>query len=507
MISRSILAIRPYLGSLAIALGALAVAVVIDRSLDAHSPSRVFLVAVLLSAIAYGLWPSVFASLISAVAYDYFFLPPVYSLTIDTTEGMIDFGLFVLVALTISTLAARVRRYALAAEARALTAEALSTYTQRLALGLSVQEILHLAADQMSALLRIPVAIIMTDGDVPIVNAACPPHVVPGLASLRTAVAWWALRPDADANEDFVVDDWWFRCLRGADETLGLIATKRSRSRQSERAAQQKLLSALADQTGLAIDRGRLRERLDQSRLNAETERLRSAVLTSISHDLRNPLALIAVSASALERQWDLLGDVSKRLMARTIRRETERLDDFIGKLLGVTRIESKMVSPDRRPVFVRDVVESALQQAPPVFADHRVTIDVPDDLPPVQSDVVLLQQVLYNVIENATKYAPPASQIRIVAREQGQSVSITVLDEGAGIPDVDLERIFDRFYRAQSAEALATGNGLGLVICRGFLAVMAGTIEASNRDDRSGAAFTITLPTAAQRQLCEVET
>lgn len=491
MISRSILAIRPYLGSLAIALGALAVAVVIDRSLDAHSPSRVFLVAVLLSAIAYGLWPSVFASLISAVAYDYFFLPPVYSLTIDTTEGMIDFGLFVLVALTISTLAARVRRYALAADARALTAEALSTYTQRLALGLSVQEILHLAADQMSALLRIPVAIIMTDGDVPIVNAACPPHVVPGLASLRTAVAWWALRPDADANEDFVVDDWWFRCLRGADETLGLIATKRSRSRQSERAAQQKLLSALADQTGLAIDRGRLRERLDQSRLNAETERLRSAVLTSISHDLRNPLALIAVSASALERQWDLLGDVSKRLMARTIRRETERLDDFIGKLLGVTRIESKMVSPDRRPVF----------------ADHRVTIDVPDDLPPVQSDVVLLQQVLYNVIENATKYAPPASQVRIVAREQGQLVSITVLDEGAGIPDVDLERIFDRFYRAQSAEALATGNGLGLVICRGFLAVMAGTIEASNRDDRSGAAFTITLPTAAQRQLCEVET
>lgn len=491
MISRSILAIRPYLGSLAIALGALAVAVVIDRSLDAHSPSRVFLVAVLLSAIAYGLWPSVFASLISAVAYDYFFLPPVYSLTIDTTEGMIDFGLFVLVALTISTLAARVRRYALAADARALTAEALSTYTQRLALGLSVQEILHLAADQMSALLRIPVAIIMTDGDVPIVNAACPPHVVPGLASLRTAVAWWALRPDADANEDFVVDDWWFRCLRGADETLGLIATKRSRSRQSERAAQQKLLSALADQTGLAIDRGRLRERLDQSRLNAETERLRSAVLTSISHDLRNPLALIAVSASALERQWDLLGDVSKLLMARTIRRETERLDDFIGKLLGVTRIESKMVSPDRRPVF----------------ADHRVTIDVPDDLPPVQSDVVLLQQVLYNVIENATKYAPPASQVRIVAREQGQLVSITVLDEGAGIPDVDLERIFDRFYRAQSAEALATGNGLGLVICRGFLAVMAGTIEASNRDDRSGAAFTITLPTAAQRQLCEVET
>jgi two-component system sensor histidine kinase KdpD len=491
VISRSILAIRPYLGSLAIALGALAVAVVIDRSLDAHSPSRVFLVAVLLSAIAYGLWPSVFASLNSAVAYDYFFLPPVYSLTIDTTEGMIDFGLFVLVALTISTLAARVRRYALAADARALTAEALSTYTQRQALGLSVQEILHLAADQMSALLRIPVAIIMTDGDVPIVNAACPPHVVPGLASLRTAVAWWALRPDADANEDFVVDDWWFRCLRGADETLGLIATKRSRSRQSERAAQQKLLSALADQTGLAIDRGRLRERLDQSRLNAETERLRSAVLTSISHDLRNPLALIAVSASALERQWDLLGDVSKLLMARTIRRETERLDDFIGKLLGVTRIESKMVSPDRRPVF----------------ADHRVTIDVPDDLPPVQSDVVLLQQVLYNVIENATKYAPPASQIRIVAREQGQSVSITVLDEGAGIPDVDLERIFDRFYRAQSAEALATGNGLGLVICRGFLAVMAGTIEASNRDDRSGAAFTITLPTAAQRQLCEVET
>jgi two-component system sensor histidine kinase KdpD len=498
--------LNPYVSTLVVALCALVIALLIDRTLDAHSPSRVFLVAVLVSAIAYGLWPALFASLISAVAYDYFFLPPVYSLSIDTYEGVIDFGLFVLVSLIVSGLAARVRRYTLSADARALTAEALSTYSQCLAQPSTVTEILDLAAEQMSALLGSSVAFILTEGDFPIINAAYPQDVVPGTESVRTAVAWWALRPDTGGEGELIVDDWRFGILRGAGETLDLIATKPLRPSYSARTAQDKLLAALVYQTGLAIDRGRLRERLEQSHLHAETERLRSAVLASVSHDLRNPIASITGSVSTLERQWGSLSDASKLLILRGVRNETERLDDFIGKLLAMTVIESKVFAPTCVPVSVLDVVEAALQQASPTFADHRVVIDVPDDLPSVQSDAVLLQQVLYNLVENAVKYTPPGSVFRVVAHEDEKSIRITVLDEGPGIPDADLGRIFDKYYRARTAERLATGSGLGLAICRGFLEVMHGTIEAANREDRSGAAFTVTLPTATQRQLREAQ-
>jgi two-component system sensor histidine kinase KdpD len=506
VIFRTYLISKPYISSLLAVLGALAVALLIDRLLDAHSPSRVFLVAVLISAMAHGLWPALFASLISAIAYDYFFLPPAYSLSIATDEGVIDFGLFVLLAVIVSALAARVRRYALAADARALTAETLSAFTQYLAEVSTVQETLDRAVGQISERLDIPVALALTEGDVPVVNAACPPHIVPDTDCLRGAVAWWSLRPEQDGSQGFTIGDWRFQTLRGTGETHGLIATRPRRDSKPARAAHDRLLAALAYQTGLALDRCALRDRVEQSRLHAETERLRSTVLTSISHDLRNPLASMTASASMLEHQWNSLDDAAKRLMARTIRGEAQRLDDFVGKLLDVTRIDANMIQPDNEPIFVLDIVEAAIQLASAVLAGHRVAIDVSEDLPPVAADGVLLQQVLYNLIENAAKYAPQASLIRIEARTHGQFLSISVLDEGPGIPDADRERIFDRFYRARSVQGQATGTGLGLAICRGFLEVMHGTIDVTNRDDRSGASFKITLPAVTQRELREVE-
>jgi two-component system sensor histidine kinase KdpD len=505
VIFRTYLISKPYISSFLAVLGALAVALSIDRLLDAHSPSRVFLVAVLISAIAHGLWPAVFASLISAIAYDYFFLPPVYSLSIVTNEGIIDFCLFVLVALIVSALAARVRRYALAADARALTAETLSAFTQYLADASTAQETLDHAAERISERLGMPVALVLTEGDVPVVNAACPRHIVPDADCLRRAVAWWSLRPEQDGSQGFIVGDWRFQTLRGTGETFGLMAIKLGRVGVSARAGQDRLLAALAYQTGLALDRCALRDHVEQSRLHAETERLRSTVLTSISHDLRNPLASMTTSASVLEHQWHSLDDASKRLMARTIRDEAQRLDDFVGKLLDVTRIDANMIRIHNERIFVLDVVEAAIQLASSALAGHRVAIDVPDDLPPVVADGVLLQQVLYNLIENATKYTPRGSLIRIVARTDGQSLSVSVSDEGPGIPDADRERIFDRFYRVQSAQGQTAGSGLGLAICRGFLEVMHGTIDVTNRDDRSGAAFKITLPSATN-ELREVE-
>jgi two-component system sensor histidine kinase KdpD len=329
---------------------------------------------------------------------------------------------------------------------------------------------------------------------------------VPDAECLRSAVAWWALSSEESRRQGYKVGEWRFRTLRGADESLGLIATKAECYGTSTGAVQDTLLDALTHQTGLALERCMLHDRLEQSRMKGETERLRLTVLTSISHDVRHPLASITASASVLDRQWATLADTSKLLMLRTIRNEAERLSDFIDKLLNLTSIESKILQTDCRRVDIADVVEAALQQASARFAGHRIELVIPEDLPPVWSDPVLLQQVLYNLIDNAVKYSQPASSIRIVACEDNQSVTVNILDEGTGLPNADLERIFDRFYRTPSAERQASGTGLGLAICRGFIEIMSGTIEAANRDDRTGSVFKISLPIAIHQELQEVE-
>ena len=178
-------------------------------------------------------------------------------------------------------------------------------------------------------------------------------------------------------------------------------------------------------------------------------------MLSSISHDLRNSACLDrGLRQRGLEYQWRSLDDESRLLLIQTIRREAERLDTFVGKLLDITRIEAKVVAPLREPILVSDVVEAALRQADGMVSPHRVTVVIAENLPLIEADMILLRQVLYNLIENATKYSLPGSGIRIVACWQGQEVRISVLDEGAGIPETDVERIFDKFYRSAHAGA-----------------------------------------------------
>ena len=351
-----------------------------------------------------------------------------------------------------------------------------------------------------------PVAFLLMDDEQPAVRALHPGHVEIGSDVVRSAAAWWALRiPDAD-DQPFFVGAWRFRTLRGTGEALGLLAMRPTRATPQTRAEQDRWLGALAHQTALAIERCILRERVEASRLRAETERLRSAVLSSISHDLRNPLSVIIGSASSLESQWPSLDDPTRLLLVRSMRQGAERLDGFISKLLDITRIEAGVIAAQTDPVSVSDAVDDVLHQAGRLLTDHRVVIDVPESLPPIEADVILLRQVLYNLVENAAKYSKPGSPIRIVAREDAQAVRISVLDEGGGIPEADIERIFDKFYRAKPTADAPDGTGLGLAICRGFLEAMGGTIQASNRDDRVGAVFAVTLPMTALGEVCEVE-
>jgi two-component system sensor histidine kinase KdpD len=229
--------------------------------------------------------------------------------------------------------------------------------------------------------------------------------------------------------------------------------------------------------------------------LSAETERLRAALLTSISHDLRTPLASILGAVSSLR-------DFSERYDARqrdellaTLQEEAERLNRFVGNLLDMTRLESGAIELHAELFDITEVVGATLHRAADVLARHHVQLDLAPDLPMLRVDALLLEQVLFNLLDNAAKYAPPGSRIDFSAHCDGDAVSMSIRDEGPGIPRAELERVFDKFYRVQAQDRRRAGTGLGLAICRGFIAAQGGRIAAANRTDRSGAILTIRLP------------
>jgi two-component system sensor histidine kinase KdpD len=264
---------------------------------------------------------------------------------------------------------------------------------------------------------------------------------------------------------------------------------------------QRRLLDALCDQGALAIERVKLVEEMDRVERVAETERLRSALLTSISHDLKTPLAGVLGAAGTLRDYSDRLSAGEKTELLATIIDESERLNRFIANLLDMTKLESGAIAPKVALHDLSEIVGSVLVRTSRILSHHHVELELAPDLPMLELDAVLFEQVLFNLLDNAAKYAPPDTTVRIQAWRDADSVCLRVLDEGDGIPAQDLEHIFDKFYRAQKTDQVRAGTGLGLAISRGFVEAMRGTIVAANRTDRSGAAFTVKLPIPSQRQ------
>jgi two-component system sensor histidine kinase KdpD len=253
------------------------------------------------------------------------------------------------------------------------------------------------------------------------------------------------------------------------------------------------------DQGALAIERVQLVEDMDRVKRSAESDRLRSALLTSISHDLKTPLASVLGAASTMRDLASGLSDTEKRDLLATVIDESERLNRFIANLLDMTKLESGAIMPNTALHDVGEIVGSALRRASKILARHKVSLELEAELPMLELDAVLFEQVLFNLLDNAAKYSAAGSAIAIRAWRDGAHVLLQIVDEGDGIPPADIERIFDKFYRAQKGDQVRAGTGLGLAIARGFVEAMHGTIEAANRSDRRGAVFSISLPAPAE--------
>jgi two-component system sensor histidine kinase KdpD len=490
---------KPYWRALVAVSAATGAGLGIDQILPLPLPniSLVFLTAVLFAAVTSGLGPSLFASLLSVLAYNFFFLPPLYTFTIADPANVLALIAFMIVAVIASNLASRTRDQAITAARRANTTAELYAFSRKLAGTATLDDVLWATAYQIAAMLRVRVVMLLPDADSRLeVRAGYPPEDELDDADFAAARWTWDHNHPAGRGSDTLPGGKrLFLPLRTGRGAVGVIGIDKDAAGAMLTPDERRLLDALADQAAIGIERTKLAEDIDEARLLAETERLRSALLTSISHDLRTPLASIIGAITSLRSYGDRYGVETQNELMATVQDEAERLNRFVGNLLDMTRLESGALEPRRDFVDMSEIVGTALDRTAKITSAHRVEIALAADLPMVKLDAVLMEQVLVNLLDNAAKYAPPGSTITLDARETGDELAIEIIDEGPGIPEDALARVFDKFYRVHQGDRQRAGTGLGLAICRGFVEALGGQITAANRTDRSGAILRITFP------------
>ncbi len=487
-------------GSALIVGGSVAVALLLRQAIGLTSVALVLLMGVLASAVAYGLAASLLACLISALAYNFFFLPPLYTFTISDPENIVTLGAFAVVAVVASNLTARMRAQTMTAQARAKTTEELYRFSRKLAGAVSLDDVLWATVHQVALMLSVRVVLLLPSDEGLTVQAGFPPDDLLDGADIAAAKWVWQNNKPAGRGADTLPGGKrLFLPMQTGRGPIGVFGIDRDGTGPMLTPDGDRLLSALSDQAALAIERVNLVRDVDRARLQAETDRLRSALLTSISHDLRTPLASILGAVTSLTSKHGVLDAAGRADMLKIIQEEAERLNRFIGNLLDMTRLESGPLAFGDGLADISDLVGAVLRRADRILARHTMQVDLRPGLPMLKIDMVLMEQVLFNLLDNAAKYAPAGSTIELRAWPGGEVACIEIRDEGDGLPPGDLDRIFEKFYRVRSADRQRAGTGLGLAICRGFVEAMGGTITAGNRTDRSGAVFLISLPVPPQ--------
>ncbi len=485
----------PYLEGVLTTAVATGLGMLIDARIALPNISLAFVVPVLIAAARHGLVPSLWVSALSVLAYNFFFLPPLYEFTIHDPANVVALFFFMFVAIAASALAARTRSQTEAARREARTTAELYAFSRKIAGVVDLYDLLWIVVTHLARLLNAEIVILMPQEGRLESRAAFPPDSELNAADLAAARwSWDADHPTGRGTDTLPGGRWLFVPIRTSRSPVGVIGVLSLKEGRELRASDRRLLEAVGNQAAVAIERVTLAADIDQARLGEERERLRSSMLTSVSHDLRTPLASIIGGLSSLKSYRDRYDEPTRDELLGTALSEAERLDRFVGNLLDMTRLDAGAIVPKREPVDAGDLVSTALRRAMPLLKDKVVVPSVTPDLPPLSLDFVLAEQALFNLLDNAGKYSLSGGRIEIDVKQAGESIEIVVRDEGPGIPTEALGRLFDKFYRADSDRRRA-GTGLGLAIAKGFVEALGGTIAARNRTDRSGAEFIVSYP------------
>lgn len=456
-----------------------------------------YLLGIMLVSSRFGLWASVLAAFLSVAAFDFFFVPPYLTFTVVDFRHTTTFTVMFVVAIVISGLTQRIRNEAVAARERELRTAVLYELSRELAGAQDTQSVLQAAANQIEKVFRSRVAVFMPEqtGTLKRVYASRGA----GEASERdSSVAQWVFTNQREAGigtstlpggSTLYVP---LLASGGAVGVLGLTPDEPSRFAQLE---QRRRVDAFAAQMALAVERARLAEETSKARREIEAEQLRSTLLSSVSHDLRTPLAVITGSTSTLLHGGPSVPEATRHELLGTVLEEAEHLNRLIRNLLDMTRLESGAVKIIKEWLPLEELVGAALNRLDTRLAGREVHVDLPRDLPLVPCDAVLIEQALINLLENAAKYSTGSIDIGAVVR--GGEVVVEVADRGPGIPPGEEARVFEKFHRA-AREGNPDGVGLGLTICRAIVAAHGGRIWVQNRPG-GGASFQFALPTAGE--------
>lgn len=458
------------------------------------SLSLIYLVAVMVSAQLYGLWPAILSSILGILAWDFFFTQPYFSLELASERDVFTLIFFMITALIMSGMTAVVKHQNGQLALLAAKNRSLYDFAKDLASLGRVEEIVAFTIQRISMFVSREAVVALADRDGSanlVVFSGKETNSEAMSASELSASLLLSEMPQSRVTRDAVFLP--LIALRGRVGAVRLRGTIEKPLSKPE----EEQLSAMLSQVAVAIERIWLSEEHKTANLTAETERMRNALLLSVSHDLRTPLTTIIGSLSTMELPQLDANDSGRRELASIALTEAQRLDRFIANLLDMTRIELGDLKVSLSPTIVDDVIASVVQRSHVPLQNHVLSVRIEDDLPPVAANFDLLEQAIFNLVDNAGRYSPLLTEIEIRAFLDKAAVVIEIADQGPGISRELAGNLFQKFARAPQGDTGPSGTGLGLAIVKGFVEAMGGSVSAANRRDHAGAALTIRLPAA----------
>jgi two-component system, OmpR family, sensor histidine kinase KdpD len=455
----------------------------------------VYLLGIVVVATRYGRGPSLVASILSVAALDFFFVPPVFTFAVSDVRYLFTFVVMLIVGLVTSSLAVRIRTQAEAARLREQRTAALYAMSRELASTRGVDQLLTIATRHISEVFRSQVVVLLPGAGGALVSADGGQFA---LDSNELGVGKWVHehhQPAGLGTSTLPGAAALYLPLQAPRGPVGVLGVRPSDRHALDAPDQLHQLETFANQTALAIERAQLADEAQQAQVRMETERLRNSLLSSVSHDLRTPLATITGAATTILENGAKLNDRTRQGLLESIREEAERLNRLVQNLLEMTRLESGALQLRKEWHPLEEVIGAALGRLSKELADRRVETRVPPDLPLAPIDDVLIEQVLVNLLDNAVKYTPGGSPVRVMATSTDETLTVEIADHGPGLPRGEEDKVFEKFYRGVPG---GRGAGLGLAICQGIVKAHGGNIWAQNLPE-GGVAFLFTLPLAGK--------
>lgn len=478
--------------SLLIVMAVTGIGLALGSALNITNIALLYLLPVMVAASLHGLRPGIFAGVVSSLAYNFFFLPPTGTFTISNPENVVTVVVFLSVALVTSQFAARIRLQADLAASSARLNAALAGFSRQLTTIASDEELMQAICAELARLFDARACVLTPSPEGPRLRAAWPPEDRVG--HMERAAAQWAIdkgTPAGRGSDTLTASDWLFQPLKTQRGVLGVAGLARDDGGDPVPADKLALLLSLTDQAALALERMQLEDEMrDIARLK-ETDRLRAALLSSVSHDLKTPLTAIMAAVVEMRRH-------PSDSMLDTIESEAQRLNRFVANLLDMARVEAGVMRLNLESTDLTDAIASAVHDSRTALDGHDIRLDVSPGLPLVRVDPQLFHHVLINLLDNAGRYADPGTPVRIQAERRPGELVLSVLDEGPGLPPGREDEVFQTFRRFEGSDRVKGGTGLGLAIVKGFAEAMGLSVRAASRPDGVGARFDILFPERA---------